>query len=120
MAGQLGICKNSFTREDVRLKLDLTPHLSDDCEIRLEIEGTIDDVAASGDLQTGGPTTNNRSIKTTVVVHDGETVVLGGLQKETAIDTLEKVPLVGDIPVLGMLFTHAHEEAEPSRTSSSF
>jgi general secretion pathway protein D len=109
----VGSVQNSFSREPVQIKLDLTPHLSDESEIRLEIEGTIDDVAASGDTASGGPITNNRAIKTTVVVHDGETVVLGGLQKESAIDTLEKVPLIGDVPVLGMLFrTHTKKRTK--------
>ena len=99
----LGINK-TYTREKVALSLELTPHLADDEEIRMEIDGEIDDVVASASNAEGGPTTNNRSLKTTVVVRDGETVVLGGLQKELASDIVEKVPILGDIPVLGRLF----------------
>ncbi len=94
--------QTSYTRQDVALRIDLTPHLSDEQEIRLEIDGEISDVAGSGGA--GGPITNQRTIKTTVVVHDGQTVVLGGLQKESASDQVDKVPILGDIPVLGRLF----------------
>jgi general secretion pathway protein D len=99
----VGSVQNSYVRQDVVLKMDLTPHLSDEHEIRLEIDGEIDEVVP-GTASAGGPTTNQRSIKTTVVVQDGETVVLGGLQKESATDSVDKVPLLGDIPILGRLF----------------
>jgi general secretion pathway protein D len=93
----------TFNREKVALKMDLTPHLSDDQEIRLEIDGEISDLLDGASTQ-GGPITNQRIIKTTVIVQDGETIVLGGLQKEEASDRVEKVPVLGDIPVLGRLF----------------
>ncbi|MEO6954365.1 MAG: type II secretion system secretin GspD [Polyangia bacterium] len=101
--GPTGVAlSTTYSREDVALKFDLTPHLSDDEEIRLELEGEISDVASTGG--PGGPITNQRKLKTTVVVHDGETVVLGGLQKESALDSVERVPFLGEIPVLGKLF----------------
>ena len=92
----------SYTRQDVVLKIDLTPHLSDDEEVRLELDGEISDVASAGGA--GGPITNQRTLKTTVVVRDGETVVLGGLQKESADDSIDKIPGLGDLPILGRLF----------------
>src|SRR5262249_39661779 len=54
----------------------------------------------------GGPITNKRTIKTAIVVQDGETVVLGGLQKESDSESEQKIPFFGDIPVLGRLFSH--------------
>jgi general secretion pathway protein D len=95
----------TYQRQDVALKLEMTPHLNDSESIRLEIDSEISDVPdgqASG--AAGGPTTNKRTIKTAVVVADGETVVLGGLQKESESETVEKTPILGDIPILGMLF----------------
>jgi len=56
--------------------------------------------------QAGGPTTNKRTIKTTVVVDDGETIVLGGLEKDSESETVEKVPGLGDIPLIGRLFQY--------------
>ncbi len=93
----------TYVRETVALTLELTPHLSDEENIRLELNGEISDVVPDS-TSDGGPTTNQRKLTTTVVVRDGETVVLGGLQKESAIDTVSKVPVLGDIPLLGRLF----------------
>jgi general secretion pathway protein D len=100
---QVGAVQSSYSREEVSLRIDLTPHLSDEREIRLEIDGEISDVVPNS-ASAGGPTTNQRKLKTIVSVRDGETVVLGGLQKENATDSVDKVPLLGDIPILGRLF----------------
>jgi general secretion pathway protein D len=98
---------SSYQRQDVALKLELTPHLNDSDSIRLELDGEISDVPdGQSTTQAGGPTTNKRTIKTAVVVHDGETVVLGGLQKESESESVEKVPGLGDIPILGRLFQY--------------
>ncbi len=99
----------TYSREDVALKLDLTPHLADDDEVRLEIDGEISDVVANS-TSPGGPTTNQRKIHTEVVVRDGETVVLGGLQKESDTDEVDKIPGLGDIPIIGRLFQTKHKE----------
>ena len=53
---------------------------------------------------TAGPTTNKRSIESNVLVDDGQIIVLGGLMEDTLQQHSEKVPLLGDIPVLGDLF----------------
>ncbi len=96
---------STYSREDVALKLDLTPHLNDSDSIRLEIDGEISDVPDGQNANApGGPTTDKRTIKTAVVVNDGETVVLGGLQKESDSETVDKVPVLGDLPILGNLF----------------
>ncbi|HEX6835855.1 MAG TPA: type II secretion system secretin GspD, partial [Polyangia bacterium] len=94
---------NSYQRQPVALAFDLTPHLNESDAIRLEINGTIEDLA-DGVSTPGGPTTNQRKIITAVVVHDGETIVLGGLTKETDTLDIDKIPLLGDIPLLGRLF----------------
>jgi general secretion pathway protein D len=88
----------------VSLKLDLTPHLNDSDSVRLEVEGEISDVPDGATAGPGGPVTNKRTIKTGVVLKDGETVVLGGLQKEVWAETVTKIPFIGDIPLLGRLF----------------
>lgn len=98
---------NSYQRQDVALKLELTPHLNDSESIRLEIDGEISDVPdGQSSTQAGGPTTNKRTIKTAIVINDGETVVLGGLQKETESEKVERVPGLGEIPILGRLFQY--------------
>jgi len=107
--GAAGSATNSviqtYAKQEVALKMDLTPHLNDSDSVRLEIEAEISDVPEGASVTTaGGPITNKRTIKTQVVVQDGEVVVLGGLQKESDSETVDKVPFLGDIPVLGRLF----------------
>jgi general secretion pathway protein D len=94
----------TYQRQTVALTLELTPHLNESTSIRLEIDGTIEDVADGSTASAGGPTTNQRKLKTAVVVNDGQCVVLGGLTKESDIQTVEKIPFLGDIPLLGRLF----------------
>jgi general secretion pathway protein D len=95
---------SNFQRQPVALTLELTPHLNESDTVRLEIDGNIEDVPEGQKDKVGGPDTNQRKLKTAVVVHDGETAVLGGLQKEADSETIEKIPLLGDIPLLGRLF----------------
>jgi general secretion pathway protein D len=103
-AGSIGLQSN-YQRTPVELRLDVTPHLNDSDSIRLEIDGEVSDVPdGQTPNQAGGPTTNKRAIKTSIVVHDGDTVVLGGLQKEGMSESVDKIPFLGDIPVLGRLF----------------
>jgi general secretion pathway protein D len=94
----------TYQRTDVALKLEITPHLNDSDSVRLEIDGNIEDVPDGQSASAVGPTTNKRTIKTAVVVKDGDTIVLGGLQKDSESDTVDKIPGLGDIPVLGRLF----------------
>ena len=92
----------TIERQDVGLTLKVTPQINEGDTVKLDIEQEVSDVIAISD--TSGPTTRKRSIKTSVLVDDGEILVLGGLIEETVNDTISKVPLLGDIPLLGKLF----------------
>jgi general secretion pathway protein D len=105
IAATTGSLSTTYNRQDVALKLDMTPHLNDSDSVRLELTGEISDVPDGQSLTTaGGPITNKRTITTAVVVRDGESIVLGGLQKESDSISVDKVPFLGDIPLLGRLF----------------
>jgi general secretion pathway protein D len=98
---------NPFTtvqRQDVGLKLKIKPQISEGGGVKLEIEQEVSSVIASTASSATGPTTNKREIKTSVVVDDGNTIVLGGLIEDKGSDSIEKVPLLGDIPLLGEFF----------------
>ncbi len=86
------------------ISLSITPYLSADGFITLEVEPEVSDVVGSG--STGLPVTNKRSVSTTVRVADGETVVIGGLRVNYRTEIVRKVPLLGSIPILGHLFRH--------------
>jgi len=103
-AGASNSLLTSYGRQEVALKLELVPHLNDSDSVRLELSGEISDVPDGATNTAGGPVTNKRTINTAVVVKDGEAVVLGGLQKESNAETVEKIPFLGDIPILGRLF----------------
>lgn len=95
----------SFERKDVGIKLDITPQISDDDTIRLEIKQEVSTIAgALTTASTLDPITNQRNIETTVLAEDGEIIVLGGLLQDDEQISAEKVPLLGDLPFLGNLF----------------
>ncbi len=93
----------TIQREDVGLTLKIKPQINEGDALRLEIEQEVsniaDSVAGAADIVT-----NKRSIKTNVMVDDGQVVVLGGLIEEKIGESVQKVPFLGDIPFLGALF----------------
>lgn len=102
---------NPFTtieRRDVGLTLKVTPTISADRLVRLVVEQTTESIAPSVD-DASDIVTNKREIKTTVLADDGETIVLGGLITDDFTVSESKVPLLGDIPYLGRLFSSTSE-----------
>ena len=93
---------NSYEYKDVGVILNITPHINEGNFIRLKISQQVTKVQSGADKST--PTTLKRVAKTTVVVKDNETVVIGGLVGDSTDQGVTKVPLLGDIPVLGWLF----------------
>jgi general secretion pathway protein D len=100
-----GSIGQNIQRQDLNLSLNVTPHISSNDVVRLEIEQETKDQAGS-DLELG-PTWSQRKLKTQVVVHDQQSVVIGGLIQERDIYSVTKVPLLGDIPILGYLFKYS-------------
>ncbi|MDA8098061.1 MAG: hypothetical protein M0042_00380 [Nitrospiraceae bacterium] len=99
-----GTLFNTIERKDVGIKLTLTPQISSDDNVRLEVNQEISDVIGSTTASSAGPTTSKRQASTTVVVKDRQTMVIGGLIRDNEVSTTSKVPLLGDIPLLGWLF----------------
>lgn len=99
---------NPFTtikREDVGITLRVKPQINEDNSVRLEVYQEVSSLATSDNsLDSADLITNKRSIDTTILVQDGETIVLGGLIQDDEIESVQKVPLLGDIPLLGALF----------------
>ena len=93
----------TIERQDVGLTLKVTPQINEGDTIKLDLEQEVSDVITV--TENSGPVTRKRSIKTSVLVDDGGILVLGGLIEEIVNDTESKVPLLGDIPLLGKLFT---------------
>jgi general secretion pathway protein D len=93
----------SIQRQDVELNLKITPQINASDMVKLEIDLTINDIA-SQDFAGLGPSWSKRTLKDTVVVKDQQAVVLGGIISDKMTHSESKVPLLGDIPVLGWLF----------------
>jgi len=98
---------NNYSREDIGLTLKVKPRLSSNNKVTLEVETTIEDVLENESPSADRPTTTKRKVKTNAIVNNGETIILGGLIKNAGGKGVQKVPFLGNIPVLGeLLFTH--------------
>ena len=96
----------TIERKDVGTTLKIKPQIGENGTVRMTIYQESSSVAATTAVGTSnaGPTTNKRSIESTVVVDDGQIIVLGGLIEDNYTIQRDKVPLLGDIPYLGALF----------------
>ncbi len=94
----------TVNRQEVGIQLDITPQINVGDQIRLQINqevSSVDDTVGPGGSDF---ITNKSQIQTTVLAEDGEIIVLGGLIQQDENITLSKIPLLGDIPILGNLF----------------
>ncbi|MDF1580275.1 MAG: type II secretion system secretin GspD [Desulfuromonadales bacterium] len=98
----------SIERKDVGLTLRFTPQITEGDQVRLNVYQEISDVVKKKDsivsVDQAGPTYTKRMVRNTVIAQNGQTVVLGGLIKNNIVKGEIKVPLLGDIPLLGWLF----------------
>lgn len=109
-----GSLQTTFTREDVALSLKVKPQISEGGAIRMEVTQEDRDILpdTSAFSAVAGPTTSERSIKTAIVAANGQTLVLGGLIKDRYTTRINKIPGLGDIPILGYLFKQRIKEKE--------
>jgi general secretion pathway protein D len=101
--GGFGIPSVGVQRQNVALTMRITPSVNEHNMIRLDVDQTIEDVSAPN-FNGLGPATSKRAARTEVVARDQQTVVIGGLMTDRATETVKKVPILGDIPVLGFFF----------------
>ncbi len=103
-----GTVLTSIERKDVGITLRITPQISEGDYVKLDIYQEISAVVKESENITisVGPTTTKRATKTSVVLKDKQTVVIGGLLQERDEEQMNKVPLLGDIPVLGWFFKY--------------
>ena len=95
---------SSFEYKDVGISLTITPQISQDRLVRLKISQEVSKLDSTITTDEDRPSTLKRTIDTTVIAQDRSTVVIGGLIDDTDNLTETKVPLLGDIPILGWLF----------------
>lgn len=101
---------STVERKTVGTKLKVTPQINEGDSVLMEIEQEVSSVDASTTSSSLGPTFNTRTVQNAVLVKSGETVVLGGLMDDASKQEVSKVPLLGDIPLVGQLFRYTSNE----------
>jgi general secretion pathway protein D len=102
--GGLGGLISPIEYEDVGITLRILPQINESSFVRLEIDQEVTDLAGASTLGDEIPARTKRTAKTVVLVEDQSTIVIGGLMKEQENETVTKIPFLGDIPLLGVLF----------------
>lgn len=100
--------ESKYSRENIGLDLKIKPRISNDNKVTLDINIKLEEAQVSI-YDNGRPTTTNREIKTTTIVKNGESIIIGGLTKSTSSNSKNKIPLLGDIPFIGDFFTSNRE-----------
>lgn len=95
----------TIKRQDIGVRLQIKPQINQGDAISLEILQEISSLAPST-VSAADIVTNKRSIQTTVIANDGDLIILGGLIDDNLQETSEKVPLLGDLPILGAAFRY--------------
>jgi general secretion pathway protein D len=101
----------SAPRQDVGIKIKVTPHVNESNQVRLEIDQEISEAGSPSGALGVVPITK-RTAKTTVTVNSQQTIVLGGLMRDAERHSKTKIPVLGDLPVLGFLFRHTEVTKE--------
>lgn len=100
---------NSISYRNTGVILNITPRVSDTGRVLLEIEQEVSDVVATDSSAIDSPTFQQRRVRTTVAVQDGEAIVLAGMMQDRATKARTQVPLMGDIPLVGNLFKNKND-----------
>ncbi len=99
------VVRNKYSREDIGISLKVKPRISSNSKVALQVEAVIEDVVPGSGSAADRPTTTKRKVTTNATVNNGQTIILGGLMKSSGGKSITKIPILGDIPVLGALFT---------------
>jgi len=103
------LARNTYSREDIGLTLEVKPQIASDHKVLMEVKTKIEDIDQADTQAVDRPTTLKREVNTVSIVRDGESVIIGGLLKDYYSKGVTKVPLLGDIPVVGELFTSTND-----------
>ncbi len=93
---------SSFKREDIGLTLKIKPRVSSKEKVTLDVESILENILDDGSKNaTGQPVTSKQEVKTQAILRNGESIIIGGLVKSYERDSKSKVPLLGDLPLIG-------------------
>jgi general secretion pathway protein D len=97
---------NSVSMQDTGVILSVTPRINESGRVQLEIEQEVSSVVKTTTSNIDSPTIQQRRVRTTVVVNDGEVLALGGMIKDQTSADSAQIPILGDIPGVGALFSN--------------
>lgn len=112
--GGNGTDDNPFVieRQDVGTTLTVIPHVQQDGLVRMEVDQVVESISGNNSFGAVDIVTDKRQVQTEVLVNDGNTIVLGGLIDDTLIERESRVPILGRIPILGVLFRSTSTERQ--------
>jgi type II secretory pathway component GspD/PulD (secretin) len=110
MGGMGGGAQMNIQKENVGVLMTMTPHVNENNQVTLQLEPEVSNIVAFIGPNKDMPQTRVRKASTTVRVKDGETIFLAGLLSEEKSIVTDKLPILGDIPLLGKLFQHKEEK----------
>lgn len=111
-----------WEKYNVGVILEVTPQVSPDGHIRLKLKPEVSSLIGYASTRNGvseGPITSTRTVETEVLINDGQTVAIGGLVKDESLNNVKKIPILGDIPILGLLFTRKEVGSSSSPTEKT-
>jgi len=108
----LNLNANTVTEKSIGIELSVTPRINDGSMITLLVEASVEALLSAAEIKTDKPRSTSRTVKTQVTVNDGDTVVIGGLITENAIENKKFIPILSDIPFLGKMFQSTSIEKE--------
>tara|TARA_B100001250_G_scaffold413309_1_gene447033 strand:- start:7360 stop:8667 length:1308 start_codon:yes stop_codon:yes gene_type:complete len=103
---------NQVQEKDIGIKLKVTPRINNQMKITMMVDAQVEALLSAAEIDTQKPRSTKRSVKTQVTVEDGNTVIIGGLIAENALETKKFVPIISQIPIIGRLFQSTSIEKE--------
>ncbi|MGE6393005.1 type II secretion system secretin GspD [Psychrobacter sp. PSP] len=104
----------TIDRQDIGINLNVIPHIGDNGTVRLEVSQEVSSVVPGTTGNASGLTTNKSLINTTILADDQQTIALGGLMRDNSTTRQQKVPGLGNVPVIGRLFRSDNDSTQKS------
>ncbi len=108
----LNLNARTVTEKSIGIELSVTPRINDGSRITLLVDASVEALLSAAEIKTDKPRSTQRTVQTQVTVNDGDTVVIGGLITENAIENKKYVPILSGIPLLGKMFQSTSIEKE--------
>ena len=108
----LNLNARTVTEKSIGIELSVTPRINDGSNITLLVDASVEALLSAAEIKTDKPRSTQRTVQTQVTVNDGDTVVIGGLITENAIENKKFVPIISGIPLLGKMFQSTSIEKE--------